>query len=155
MPKRLVTRTFLVSCLLTALDRVPLQSTSSANPMQVKSNCKCPNTHDGLRADFLCRTPMRLSALWAHNMFALVTAIIGCHQGFAQTPDAHQRLDREHSAIDIRCGPSRAIQDRRIRERFRSDVDRRGAADNVRNRDSARIVTSGPAKARKRMREGV
>jgi tetratricopeptide (TPR) repeat protein len=47
---------------------------------------------------------MRLSTLSPYNMLVFVTAIIGCHQGFAQTLDAHQRLDREHSAVDIEAG---------------------------------------------------
>jgi tetratricopeptide (TPR) repeat protein len=52
----------------------------------------------------LSSIPARLSALWTHSVFVCVTAIVGCQQGFAQTPDAHQHPDREYP-LGIASGP--------------------------------------------------
>ena len=49
-------------------------------------------------------TPVPLFSHWSPSVFVFVSAIIVCHQGFAQTPDAHQRVDREYSAVGIDTG---------------------------------------------------
>jgi tetratricopeptide (TPR) repeat protein len=52
----------------------------------------------------LSSTLARLSALWTQSVFVFVAAIISCHQGFTQTPDAHPHTDREYSPVGIDSG---------------------------------------------------